>query len=397
MAEKKLRSERQALDGERQQLLLNARSEDKPETPKASANGTSKSHIADSEYAVGSDVQRQEFQNHADKALAKLDQKISSLEERRDELKNKIDGASRQEKPALLQEHREVQIEAKTLKAQRAEIRTMRELPNAPDAMAIAADVYEGRGESTLKNTHLVQMTDSELKKAGISPDLLGNESIGFHAEIYRNTNTGEVVLAFEGTTFTSLQDWKANILQGFGYSTDQYDQAARVAELFNKGFPNDKKVITGHSLGGGLAAYGGLATKNEDIKIITFNGAGLNDKTLAQADVSRADAEKIVTNFNLDGELLTTLQEGKLVSPVLSALPAIGIGNIALGRVMPDAVGQNYDIDAFDEKGESVGLIQRIFGHKSGELHGTDALKNSVQEEMNQSMKTMDDVIDPK
>jgi hypothetical protein len=275
----------------------------------------------------------------------------------------------------------------------------MADLPDAPDAMAMAADVYND--ESTLGDTHLRRLSDQELLDAGIDPAMMEDKESGFHAAIYRNENTGEMVLVFEGTDMMSRADWLTNGKQGLGLETTQYEMAQRLGQRFDRSFPDDNKMITGHSLGGGLAAYAGLSTGNEDIKVITFNASGLHDNTLAstngQGGVTRADAEKTVTNFNLDGELLTTLQEGKPVSPVLSILsPPIGLANAALGVAMPDAVGRNHDIKAYDGAGDPVSLPERVLGHKSVGLHLGDALTTSVQAEMDRSMDRMREIAAP-
>lgn len=386
-----LKQKRKTLEVKREQLNdMLARKSD-PANAAATA-------MADIDYAVGSDVQRRDVKALADKATAKLDKKIADLKQRRTELKQAMDGANRHEKPALANENRQVQTELKALQAQRSEVRAMADLPDAPDALAMATDVYNKN--SKLDNTHLTRISDSELKELGFKPELLENRDSDFHAAIYRNYNTGEVVLAFEGTS--TGKDWKANGDQGRGISTSQYEQAKEIGLRFNETFPDEKKVITGHSLGGGLAAYAGLWTGNKDIKVITFNAAGLHDSTLASANdqggVTRADADKVVTNFNLDGEMLTTMQEGKPVSVVANVVfPILGIATAGLGMAMPDAVGRNYDIKAYDAMGDPVGMVGRAFGNKSVELHKTDAFGNSMQAEINHAMTTMRDIIEDK
>ena len=383
----KLEDERQALLDERAQLV------------RQSPDHADAVLMADSEYAVDSDVQRQDFDALAAKAEARLDEKIAKLEQRLAEVKDAMDGASGAKKADLAEEHRQIQEDIKALQAERAEIRAMADLPDAPAAMAMAADVYND--ESTLGDTHLKRLSDQELLDANIDPAMMEDEESGFHAAIYRNENTGEMVLVFEGTDMMSRTDWLTNGKQGLGLETTQYEMAQRLGQRFDRSFPDDNKMITGHSLGGGLAAYAGLSTGNEDIKVITFNASGLHDNTLAstngQGGVTRADAEKTVTNFNLDGELLTTLQEGKPVSPVLSILsPPIGLANAALGVAMPDAVGRNHDIKAYDGAGDPVSLPERVLGHKSVGLHLGDALTTSVQAEMDRSMDRMREIAAP-
>jgi hypothetical protein len=68
--------------------------------------------------------------------------------------------------------------------------------------------------------------------------------------------------------------------------------------------------VITGHSLGGGLASTASVAT---DIPAVTFNAAGVHANTVAAAtalgmgDASYSSGQ--IRNYHVRGEMLTTLQ----------------------------------------------------------------------------------------
>lgn len=85
----------------------------------------------------------------------------------------------------------------------------------------------------------------------------------GFYAAAFRNALTGQVVIAIRGTNDT--QDWlTANPSFGSGQIPAQFDQAmAFLADVKERvpGLTDSQIIITGHSLGGGLAAMMSVAT----------------------------------------------------------------------------------------------------------------------------------------
>jgi hypothetical protein len=97
----------------------------------------------------------------------------------------------------------------------------------------------------------------------------------GFSATLTR-APSGIYYLAFRGTEdFFGPNDGRANVAQGFGFQTSQYDQAVALARDVKKNLPHGARLIlTGHSLGGGLATAAAYATGAE---AITFNAASVN------------------------------------------------------------------------------------------------------------------------
>jgi len=117
---------------------------------------------------------------------------------------------------------------------------------------------------------------DWKIEKSWIS--LLGDLKYievmaGFNAQVYKNSKTGEIVLAFEGTT--SKADWANNVTQvlvGGTARPSQYMLAEMVTREAIKLYGNGI-TLTGHSLGGGLAQY---AATCHPVRAVTFNAAGL-------------------------------------------------------------------------------------------------------------------------
>lgn len=120
----------------------------------------------------------------------------------------------------------------------------------------------------------------------------------GFKAMVYQDYITGDrqYVLAFAGTDDTFGQfldwllfgadgDWKTNFDQGLGRGTPpQYEAAMKNGDGLSKsdGIPAGHLIVTGHSLGGGLATAAAMAG---GFRADTFNAAWLRKETLLEPD----------------------------------------------------------------------------------------------------------------
>ncbi|MGN6154044.1 MAG: XVIPCD domain-containing protein [Lysobacteraceae bacterium] len=170
-------------------------------------------------------------------------------------------------------------------------------------------------------------LTDDQFRQVGIDPALRHNASSGFDADVYTD-GQGRYALAFRGTD--AGKDWATNLGQGLGFETSQYNQAIALSRQAKVAF-GDELVITGHSLGGGLAAVGAITA---DTPAVTFNAAGVKDKTLERVgidpDAARAQAEAGgIRRYAVDHEILTGLQERNLMTRYL----------------MPDAIGNKVEL----------------------------------------------------
>jgi hypothetical protein len=171
------------------------------------------------------------------------------------------------------------------------------------------------------------RMDDAAVRAAGIDPRLLHDAKSGFDASLYRDAG-GAVVVAYAGSN--EWKDWPHNFGQGLGFQDAQYDQAIALAQEAKRAF-GDHVVLTGQSLGGGLAA---AASMVNDVPAITFNAAGVHDKTVERygldADVLKREAEQgLVRSYHVRNEILTHLQED----------------SIPLKWAMPDAAGHRIEL----------------------------------------------------
>ncbi|MED5622338.1 hypothetical protein [Ideonella sp. BN130291] len=173
------------------------------------------------------------------------------------------------------------------------------------------------------------RLDDTALSAAGISPDQLEDKTTGFRAAMYTDGD-GHYTLAFAGSN--DIPDWLNNLGQGLGLDAAQYNQAIALAKDAKLAF-GDELAITGHSLGGGLAAAAALATGSP---AVTFNAAGVNDNTLRRVGLDPAAAKAVadqgqIRRYAVHGEILTGAQEGV---PLLKA-------------AMPDAPGHKIELSA--------------------------------------------------
>jgi pimeloyl-ACP methyl ester carboxylesterase len=128
-------------------------------------------------------------------------------------------------------------------------------------AMKYAESVYsqEGGGFNELHVPYAAQFGDGD-----------------FQANLYRSKD-GTYYLAFRGTEGPNLSDWRCNAEQASGLNAVQYEQAAALSERVRLAIGTDKRLIlTGHSLGGGLATF--AAIKN-GLNAIVFNPASVHGR----------------------------------------------------------------------------------------------------------------------
>jgi type VI secretion system secreted protein VgrG len=202
--------------------------------------------------------------------------------------------------------------------------------------------------------------------------------SSGFSATAYRSQIDGHVVVAYRGTEPTTWADWRTNIAQGAGLPSTQYAEAAIVARQAQAQYsrPGDNLQFTGHSLGGGLAATGAMATgQHAD----TFNAAGVNPMSDFYYGLDRRNAANI-DNYTVDGEVLTSSQQATWAADGVGTqhrLRAVRTTTNAHGDTVVGPDGQPTFTDAPDN-----GLFESIDRH-SRYIDG-------IEEQKSQDIATM-------
>ncbi len=202
------------------------------------------------------------------------------------------------------------------------------------DMMQLSNAVYD---PSVTQVGNWSRVSDADLQAAGIDPASLEDPTTGFRAGIYTD-NQGHYVLAYSGSNGNN--DWiNTNIPQGVGAQTEQYDQAVALAQqVANSKFGADGNlVLTGHSLGGGLAGIASLVT---GVPAATYDASGVHDDTMRQFGLDPATAKAAAENglirrYNVEGDPLTAAQQD---TPGLSS-------------IMPDAPGHEITLESPIEK----------------------------------------------
>ena len=120
--------------------------------------------------------------------------------------------------------------------------------------------------------------------------------------------SVNKYALSYAGTDgLKDLGDIKANFQQAFGVKNAQYEQAMTLAGKVAEKVGNTNLVLTGHSLGGGLASAAAIRT---GIKAETFNAAGLNSRTVKRHGLKLDNAKNLITAHFTSGDPLSKLQD---------------------------------------------------------------------------------------
>ena len=206
------------------------------------------------------------------------------------------------------------------------------------------------------------EVSPAELRSLGIDPKILEDKKTGFHATLFRDDN-GRYVLSYEGTDFGHTGD-VLNDVFGAVATSDQVHQAILAAttvkqRLMANGVTDGNFSLTGHSLGGELAAVGSIAT---GAKATTFNAAGVSFTSMVTAtyaakmngfDTNPVNARARVENYHFSTDPLTNLQKyaslpeayGKQIEVKASRDDWAHFNDINRGQGL-DAMKRQYDAE---------------------------------------------------
>jgi hypothetical protein len=208
--------------------------------------------------------------------------------------------------------------------------------PSMTELAKLAANVY---GNDTPPAGFRIA-SPTRIAELGLTSSMLnpGGDS-QFRAQVYVREVNGkdQYVIAMRGTRADNSTDWGTNFQQAAGASSDHYTRALEIGKVLARR-PDTNITITGHSLGGGLAAATAIASGHN---AVTFNAAGLHRATIDEANLIQASAQYYsgpgtVTAFNVRGDGLNALQDKQ------AALPDAYGNRVKLPAVAPAGSGDN-------------------------------------------------------
>src|ERR1051325_6755568 len=249
------------------------------------------------------------------------------------------------------------------------------------------------------------RMTDADLAAnsqlgSGFTNSRFVDCTTGYFGALYQNSNTEDpqnprFIYANRGTEggMDGLKDWLNNDRQALGFSAPQFEQGVKIGRQLSDAL-GDQLSFTGHSLGGALAAAQALATGRT---AITFNAEGLSNGTVRRFNLDTTNASKQITAFNINGELLSRLQDNPLSSAVMTMygtvpkniFAATGVGyDVANGQkpdfssfglpIVGSAYGARVAIPAVDLNGQALNSFERLTNSLT--LHGMDYVTKGLQ-----------------
>lgn len=130
----------------------------------------------------------------------------------------------------------------------------------------------------------------------------------------------------------------------------------------------------------------------------MTFNAAGLHDRTITEYNLNIDNANNVKA-YHVENELLSSAQDFSLLDVVVG-IPATIIKNSTeavqsifgtnsdanySAAYIPEAIGQRIEVTAADENGQKLNYFERTGVYDRATLHFMDSMLNSLNYEINQ------------
>ena len=210
--------------------------------------------------------------------------------------------------------------------------------PNPPAAPGLKFSETKSASDIAYKSSNskvneVYQFPDGKQWKV---VDVKDDSQTGFRAVALKpvDANDRRVIAAFSGSDESA--DWGDNIEQGLGLPTAQYAEAVDFANKW-KASDGNNVILTGHSLGGGLASYASLQT---DLPATAVNSAPL---ALDHLGLNPFDALHI-TQYYVPGEALSVVNKAN----PLDIRPGLNIAVQGKNSILdPLSIGSNHSLDS--------------------------------------------------
>ena len=172
---------------------------------------------------------------------------------------------------------------------------------------------------------------------------ILAQESLtplgpSFAADVFYDYVSKKPLIVFAGTDITSRKDLKTDIMNAVDGLTEYYSAAFAIGRNLreNNNISAGKFVITGHSLGGGLATACALSaySSSKPVKAITFNAATVSDGTCNcynqitlsnYVTVNKQNVGSFVDAYIVRGEIVDEFQQSLVDERALGTIYEIG------------------------------------------------------------------------
>ncbi|NDV65447.1 DUF2974 domain-containing protein [Bacteroides sp. 224] len=198
----------------------------------------------------------------------------------------------------------------------------------------------------------------------------------GFHCELFSQDGSEKYVLSFRGTEPSlDMRDVIEDVHGNFSNTSPQTKLAIEVTQkLLDKGIKPENIQLTGHSLGGRLAAE---ASIKHGLVAYTFNAA----------DISRETRSEI--GINSKGNILNTISANDPLSASTFGLSNNASGGTNKGSVRSltseqDGLKDHVRISKSNYYSGYTNIIEEAFGNGSSEGHSISFLKSTLEQRHN-------------
>ena len=191
-------------------------------------------------------------------------------------------------------------------------------------AYRVHPNLPEGYTPLSLEEFSKLNLTSGRYRYEAETGFIEDAESVGFGARLSRLADGNEIIVAFRGSNAPGedehwMQDWIYDAQQGGGGTPKQYVYGLELLSEVRNAFPDADIVVTGHSLGGGIAAYSTInLSEPRQLACTTYNAAGISSITLLSipSDVAESAARRI-SNIRSKGDPVSAIPGTQLVGDV--------------------------------------------------------------------------------
>lgn len=195
---------------------------------------------------------------------------------------------------------------------------------HAAAAYRVHPDLPTGYSPLSQEEFSKLNLTSGRYRYEAETGFIEDTESVGFGARLSRLTDGDKIVVAFRGSNAPGedehwMQDWIHDAQQGGGGTPKQYVYGLELLSATRNAFPDTAIVVTGHSLGGGIAAYSTMnLAEQRQLMCVTYNAAGISSITLLSIPSDAVEsASKRISNIRSKGDPVSAIPGTQLIGDI--------------------------------------------------------------------------------